>query len=67
MTLCPPDRGFRCHSDDFGLWLNRPACRHYRPTILKPLIISWGADVWAVLQVGFAPFPVEMITETEAK
>jgi hypothetical protein len=26
-----------------------------------------GSGRVAVLQVGFAPFPVEMITETEAK
>jgi len=27
------------------LWLNCPACRHYRPIALAPLIIRWGPDV----------------------
>jgi len=27
------------------LWLNCPACRHYRPIALAPLIIRWGAEV----------------------
>jgi len=27
------------------LWLNCPACKHYRSIALAPLIIRWGADV----------------------